>query len=262
VLDERKSEMTQVLTISDAIEQHLESTEFKAMIPELRRAYQEHDYAEITSFMPGDVWRTALYELEELFETQARRRDLIIKQSGNTPRKYSNLDRDSLAEGSNVIPAVFRAPGLYTLLGDIVGEKVLPVPYLPEEYIASRLHKPGDVHGWHWDDYTFALIWVFKMPDERNGGSLEYVKRVPWNREDPQVDELVAKGPVISRHPTVGSAYLLKADTALHRVAPLRYEAERMIVCYSFATEADLDREVDHESMEALYPESHDRHYA
>jgi hypothetical protein len=253
--------MTQVSTISDSIEQHLDSPEFRSRIAGLQRMYQEHDYAEISPFMPTEVWRTALHELEELFESQARRRDLIIKQSGNTPRKYSNLDRDTLANGSSVVPAVFRSPALYSLLEEIVGEKVLPVPYLPEEFIAARLHKPGDIHGWHWDDYTFALVWIFKMPDVGNGGSLEYVKRVPWNRDDPQVDRLVAEGPVLRRHPTVGSAYLLKAGTALHRVAPLRYEAERMIVCYSFATVGDLEREVDHESMEALYPESHDRHY-
>lgn len=254
--------MTQAITISDAIEQHLSSEDVRAGLPSWQASYRESDFVELAPFMPRDIWETALRELEDIFDKQAKRRDLIIKQSGNTPRKYSNIDRDALAQGSTVVPEIFRSPALYRLLEDIVGEKVLPVPYLPEEFIAARLHKAGDVHGWHWDDYTWALVWIFKMPDERNGGSLEYVQRVEWDRENPRVEELVAQGPVQRKHPTVGSAYLLKADTALHRVSPLSYDAERMIVCYSFATEADLSRPVDHESMEALYPESHDLHYS
>ncbi|WP_158920669.1 hypothetical protein [Streptomyces sp. NBRC 109706] len=242
------------------VERHLRSDEVWGRIPELRRSYQTDDYAELPAFMPEEIHATALKELEALFAEQAQRRDLIIKQSGNTPRKYSNIDRDALTQGSTVVPEIFRSTALYELLEAIVGEKVLPVPYVPEEYIAARLHKAGDVHGWHWDDYTWALVWIFKMPDEDNGGSLEYVKGVPWDQDNPRVEEFVSAGPVIRRHPAVGNAYLLKADTALHRVSTLRYDAERMIVCFSFATVADLEREVDHESMEALYPHSHERH--
>ena len=255
------STLTDIVTsIADDIDQHLSSEKLRSTLPQLRARYAAEDFVEIGSFMPEHVFQTALSELEALFASQANRRDLIIKQSGNTPRKYSNLDRDALTANSSVIPAIFRSSALYELLEDIVGERVLPVPYKPEEYIAARLHKAGDVHGWHWDDYTWALVWIFKMPDEANGGSLEYVKRVPWDRDNPRVDELVAAGPVLRRHPAVGSAYLLRAGTALHRVSTLSYDAERMIVCYSFATEADLEQEVDHESMEMLYPQSHERH--
>jgi hypothetical protein len=252
--------VTQTAAIGSAIDQHLRTASIRAQLPDLRQSYLEHDFAEIENFMPDELHQRALAELENLFATQARRRDLIIEQSGNTPRKYSNLDREALEAGSSVVPAVFRAPGLHEYLESIVDEKIHPVPYKPEEFIAARLHKAGDVHGWHWDDYTFALVWIFKIPDTDNGGSLEYVKRVRWNREDPQVDQLVERGPVLTRHPKVGSAYLLKADTALHRVSTLRYDAERMIVCFSFATSEDLTREVSHESMEALYPQSHQLH--
>ncbi|HSY16330.1 MAG TPA: hypothetical protein VK816_10105 [Jatrophihabitantaceae bacterium] len=253
--------MTEVSTISDAIDRHLSSAEMRSRLPEFRASYARYDYVEIDEFMPADIWRHALDELEELFESRSQRRDVLIPQSANTPRRYSNVDRDSLAAGSVVIPEIFRSTALYQLLESIVGEQVLPVPYLPEEFIASRLSSAGDVHGWHWDDYTWALVWIFRMPAEQDGGQLEYVSRVPWNRDDPQIERLVARGPLVRRRPRVCSAYLLKADTALHRVAPLKRDAERMIVCYSFAAETDLAREVDHSSMAALYPQSHERHY-
>lgn len=252
--------MIQSTTIAEQIEQHLRSSKIQHQILGLQHSYKECDFAEITGFMPEDIYSTALNELEELFENRSKRRDLVIKQSGNTLRKYTNLDRDALNEHSKVIPSVFRSPALYELMEKVVGETVYPVPYVPEEFIASRLHKAGDVHGWHWDDYTWAMIWIFQIPDENIGGSLEYVPRVPWNRDDPRIEEILARGPVLKRHPQTGSAYLLKANTALHRVSPLRENAERMIVCYSFATAEELTREVNHDSMEALYPESHARH--
>lgn len=248
-------------SIREALDEHFASEAMQSQIPGLRRSYQDTDFAEITAFTPPGVFDTALREVEELFDRQAKRRDIVVAQSGNTPRRYSNLDRDALAAGSLVVPEVFHSRVLRSYLGQIVGETVLPVPYTPEEYIAARLHETGDVHGWHWDDYTWALVWILKIPDETIGGSLDFIARASWDRENPRVDELVAKGPVARRHPGVGNAYLLKADTALHRVAPLSEDAERMIVCYTFATESDLNRPVDHSSMEALYPEAHERHF-
>lgn len=246
--------------ISDEIALHLNSVAMVDQIAGLQRNYELHDFAEITHFMPEPLFSRALDELNTLFETMGKRRDLVVKQSGNTPRKYTNLDRDTLASGSSVIPLIFRSQSVYDYLSEITRKEMLPVPYVPEEFIAARLHKAGDVHGWHWDDYTWALVWIFKMPDVSNGGSLEYIKRVDWNPDDPRIDEIVAAGPIERRHPAVGSAYLLKADTALHRVSPLAYDDERMIVCYSYATPQDLSKDVDHESMESLYPESHARH--
>lgn len=175
------------------------------------------------------------------------------QESGGTPRRFTALARDVIARGSSIIPAVFESSALRAALEEIVDEKVLPVPYEPEQYIATRLHEAGDVHGWHWDDYTWALVWIFKTPDEDNGGSLEYVKDVPWDPKDRRVEEFVAAGPVRRRHPAAGSAYLLKAGTALHRVSPLSYAAERMMVCFSFASVADLDGERGHESIQALF---------
>jgi len=252
--------MTVAVSIDESIHRHFNSTRMQAILPGLRRSYSETDFVEIPAFLPDVLFDMARVELEEVFDRNARRRDLTIAQSGNTPRKYSNVDREALIAGSRLVPAVFRSPALYSFLEQIVGEHVHPIPYLPEEFIAARLHQAGDVHGWHWDDYTWALVWIFKIPDVEIGGSVEYVKDAPWDATNPRIAELVAQGPVELRHPSIGSAYLLRAGTALHRVTPLRADAERMIVCYSFATTEDLSRPVDHSSMEALYPESHETH--
>lgn len=249
--------MTQLMTDSPvALDQYFVRLINSPQLSTWRHDYQASGYCQFDPFLPEEIWNQARRELEAAFDSSAQRRDLIVAQSGNTPRRLTNVGRDILREASSVIPAVFESSSLRSLLSSIVGEEVRPVPYRPEEYIASYLHQAGDVHGWHWDDYSWALVWVFKMPEPAAGGSLEYVPNVPWNIDDPAVDRWVSEGPVLTRHPGAGSAYLLKADTALHRVSPLLRPDERMIVCYTYASNADLSKAVDHDSMEQMFAET------
>jgi hypothetical protein len=235
---------------------HFGSPEFAARVPELMAAFKSDGYVEIADFVPTDVLAQVQDELRGMFAEQGRRRELHIASTGNTPRYYSNLDRDALDEGSEVVPAVFRCRTLFARLSEIAGQDVVPVPYRPEEYISSLLDRPGDVHGWHWDDYTFALVWLIQASPRELGGSLEYVRDTRWDKDDPKIDYYLANYPVERRHPTTGTAYLLKSDTAMHRVAPVKEGANRIMVCFTYCSLDDLDRSVSHETMEELYPEA------
>lgn len=101
------------------LSEHFDSLSYR--LPALRAQYQSEHYIEISPFVPPALHQTALRELEDLFDRQSQRRDLIIAMSGNTPRKYRNVDRDTLAEGSKVIPAVYRDPALIGFLEQVVG---------------------------------------------------------------------------------------------------------------------------------------------
>lgn len=241
---------------ADPLRQHFSATAFRARVPALVSAFQTHGYVALGDFAPPSLHGTVLRDIKDLFESAGQRRDVHIASTGHTPRFYTHLDRDTIARENSVIPAIFRSPSLLELLREIAGQDVLPAPYLPEEFVASRLTRSGDVHGWHWDDYTFALIWVLQAAPEGSGGSLEYVKDTSWDKANPQVDHYVATRPIERAHPPTGSAYLLKADTALHRVSPVSAGAERIVVCFSYATLADLDREISHETMQELYPDA------
>jgi hypothetical protein len=241
-------------SVSTRILKHFGSAEFKVRVPELAARYASDQFVEIEDFIPRDVFDLARNELLHLYEGASHRRDLVIPSTGNTPRRYSNVDRDTLAEASTVVPAIFQCTTLLARLSEITGTDVLPVPWAPEEYISSRLNQPGDVHGWHWDDYPFALVWLIQGLPPEQGGALEYVKDTAWDKTAPMVERYLAKGTVESRSPKTGSAYLLKADTCLHRVAPVAEGADRIMVCFTFCTLADLDREISHETMEMLYP--------
>jgi hypothetical protein len=243
-------------SISSRVVKHFGSPEFRARVPELAASFQAEQFVEIDDFVPQDLFEQARRELLELYTHSAHRRDLVIPSTANTPRRYNNLDRNTLAKGSSVVPAVFNCPTLLARLTEIAGTDVIPVPWAPEEFISSRLDQPGDVHGWHWDDYPFALVWLIQGLAPEQGGALEYVKDTEWDKSAPAVDDYLATHEVQRRSPKTGSAYLLKADTSLHRVAPVAPGADRIMVCFTYCTVADLDREVSHETMELLYPQA------
>jgi hypothetical protein len=141
---------------------------------------------------------------------------------------------------------------LLALLSDVAGEAVVPVPYEPEELIATRLESAGDTHGWHWDDYGFALVWVLRAPPPSDGAALEFVTGVPWCKTDPRLEAILAERVPVRAHVAGGTVYLLRTDTTLHRVTPLRRDVRRDALCFSYAAARDVARDVSHETLEAI----------
>ena len=149
------------------------------------------------------------------------------------------------------------------ILGMIAGESVHRVPYLPEEYIINNQSAKGDTHGWHWDDYAFALIHVVEAPDPLYGGRVEYVPNVVWNKESAGkcIKAALEKELITSMHVRTGETYFMKTNTTLHRISPLLGETNRIAIVYSFASDSDLtDSSIEHDTMEAIYPKDTDAH--
>lgn len=180
------------------------------------------------------------------------RRDLRLATTGGSRRRYRIANRDVLAAESLLIEQTYRSPVTRAAIAAVAGEPVFPVPYVPEEFIATRLEEPGDVHGWHWDDYSYALVFVLRTPPAAAGAGVELVRNVAWDKAAPRVDEHVRTHPVECFRPPAGSAYLLRAHATLHRVAPLTAAAVRDVLCFSYANAADLQRAISHETVEAL----------
>ena len=166
------------------------------------------------------------------------------------------MGRDVIKEQGTIIPAVFSSEDIRAFLSSVAGETLHPVPYEPEEFILNSQCQTGDTHGWHWDDYTFALIWIVEAPDPLSGGRIEYIPHTRWNKEAPReaLSELLETREVRSRHIQAGNCYLMKASTTLHRITPLTSNTRRTVVVYTFASEADLtDETISHDTMEAIY---------
>ncbi|NEY30951.1 ArpA protein [Streptomyces sp. PRKS01-65] len=232
---------------------------FGMEMADLQKRFRTDGYIEIPEFGPAGLKADIISEVYALLEEHGQRRQLKIASTGNSPRYYEAVGRNAIVANSEAIPASYRSPALLRFLAELTQEEgIVPVPWEPEEIVITRMTQTGDSHGWHWDDYSYSLIWIVEAPGEDEGGALEYVRDTEWDKQNPRIEEYLREGTVERRQPAKGSVYLLKADTAMHRVAPLTKEgARRVILCYSYATLADLDRDVTHETMEELYPEDH-----
>lgn len=221
----------------------------------LRTTFRDEDYIEIPRFGPDGIREQVAADVRRLIDEHAERREVHVASTGGTPRYFESVGRDAIVANSEVISPLFRSPAMLEFLAQLTGEPlIVPVPFEPEEILINRMTRSGDSHGWHWDDYSYSLIWIIDAPGAEDGGAVEYVRNTVWDKEDPRVDEWLRTGEVNRRSPAAGSAYLLRADTAMHRVAPLIHEdVRRTVMVFSYATEADLRREIRHETMQEVF---------
>lgn len=209
-----------------------------------------------TTFLPAGL-RDTLHKEARWLLAHSERRDVTIDSTGGTPRRYRSVGRDSVAEHGVVTPGLFRSESLLSALSLIAGEPVFRVPYAPEEFIINNQSGSGDTHGWHWDDYSYALIHVVEAPNSLVGGRVEFVANVPWDKSASEtcIRRALETRVVNGLHIDSGETYFMKTNTTLHRISPLLGDSSRIAIVYSFASEADLvDPTIDHTTMEAIYP--------
>ncbi|MBS2965969.1 hypothetical protein KGA66_23185 [Actinocrinis puniceicyclus] len=222
------------------------------LIAQARKGFAAYGFAKIPFVVPDRLKDAVAREVRAVLDEVGTRRDLRFKATGNTPRRMYNARRDEIAAVSELIPAVYDSPALTALLTEIVGEPVLPCPYEPEQYVATRLENPGDTHGWHWDDYAFALVWVIDSPPADNGGFVQCVPGTTWDKQNPSINRALLSGPTYSFELVPGDLYLMRTDTTLHRVYPVS-SGIRTIINMGYASAADLEREISHETMDELW---------
>ena len=209
-------------------------------------------FTDVTALIPHDVRERVAAEATAALDAFSVRREIRVGVTGGSPRRYRVVDRDTLARACPSAAAFYPSDRLLGTIRAVAGEAVAPVPYAPEELIATRLERAGDTHGWHWDDYAFALVWVLHAPPRGCGADLEYVPDVPWCKDAPNVDAILTRRRPQRVRIAAGTVYLLRTDTTLHRVTPLLGDAHRDALCFSYAAVRDLSRVVTHETLEAI----------
>ncbi|PNG52243.1 MULTISPECIES: hypothetical protein [unclassified Variovorax] len=222
-----------------------------------RKEFDLHQCVKIGNFIPHALQADLHKEARRLLAEKAERRNVKIASTGNTPRSYRSVGRDAIRATGLVTPALFHSDTLLMLLSIIAGEKIYRIPYAPEEYIINNQCGPGDTHGWHWDDYTFALIHVVESPNPLSGGRIEYIQNVIWDKMNSEkcVKKALENRLITSMHVQSGETYFMKTNTTLHRISPLTEDSNRIAIIYSFASEDDLtDPSIEHATMEVIYP--------
>jgi hypothetical protein len=239
--------------VADQLEKYLTALTEDTRLDEARRQFLKRGVVQVPFLAPEAVKELLAIEVEDLVTSHGRRRDLVFPATGNTKRHMRNVRRDQIKAFGSIIPAVYSVPALREVLATIAGEEVLECPYEPEQFVITALDQHGDTHGWHWDDYSFALVWVVDCPPVAYGGFVQCVPHTEWDKNDPRLHRWFVTRPIYSIALVPGDLYLMRTDTTLHRVYPIT-GGRRLIVNMGYASRGDLTKQISHETMDNLWP--------
>ncbi|WP_336216871.1 HalD/BesD family halogenase [Nonomuraea sp. LPB2021202275-12-8] len=221
-------------------------------LDEARKGFRTFGFAKVSFAVPPSIKAAVASDVTDLVEKAGIRRDLTFRETGDTPRRMRNVRQEAINAHSSIIPSVYSEILNHGVLDFVAGEEVLPCPYLPERYVITSLERNGDTHGWHWDDYSFALVWVIECPPAQFGGFVQCVPNSQWNKRDPQVNRILANNPIYSLELGAGDLYLMRTDTTMHRVYPVE-QGRRVIINMGYAAHRDLAKQISHETMDDLW---------
>jgi len=229
--------------INNLIEAHLQKTYSAQDVRDLSNTFARFGFIKVPKIVPPEIYKAVDASVRELLKQNAERRDLLLATTGNTPRKMSVVKSEIIGQDA-YIPPVSKSKALLKFLGQIANEELVTSVSSDEEYLITHQQKVGDTHGWHWGDYSFALIWIIDTPPVEYGGMLQCVPHTRWNKVDPRINELLSSNPIDTYSFVPGDIYLLRTDTTLHRTVPLERDANRIIVNMTWASRQDREKQL------------------
>jgi hypothetical protein len=242
------------LSLDDLLTQHFERTfSDRWQLRRMSHHFRREGYVKIPNLVPDELKQDVSAEVYRLLDLHARRIDINLKETSNSPRKMSTVPQNKIAEDSQLIPAVYHSGALMNFLSSLAGEPVVPCPWDGEKYVIIRQEHSGDTHGWHWGDFSFTVIWIIEAPALEYGGMLQCVPHTDWDKGDPRVHEFLTEHPIRTYPHVTGDIYFLRSDTTLHRTVPLNAEKTRIILNTCWGSEADTRKSQTHETMVAMF---------
>ncbi|GAA2321343.1 ArpA protein [Streptomyces caniferus] len=199
-------------------------------------------FDESARLVPAEIMTAVQAEADRLIDAHKERRDLLLRTTGNTPRKMSVVKSEDI-EQSELIRTIATSESFLGFLGRIAREPIIPQVSTDERYLITHQEFKADTHGWHWGDYSFALIWALRMPPISCGGMLQAVPHTHWDKSNPRINETLCERQIDTHGLVSGDLYLQRTDTTLHRTVPLTEDgAARTILNMTWAGERDLDK--------------------
>jgi hypothetical protein len=236
--------------VDEAILAHINSTfRDEDALFWMQQEFLRDGYLKISSIVPETVKGMVMDEARALLDAHAKRRDVLIEITGNSPRYLSNVRQQDIAASGEVIPAVYHSRALMDFFGLVARDDIVANPWEFEKFTINRQEKTGDTHGWHWGDYPYTMIWIVEAPPVSHGGVLETVPHTFWDKQNPRIQEHLLRNPIQTKTHVSGDVYLLQSDTTLHRVTPLEKDGTRIIVNMAWERARDKDRVVSHETF-------------
>lgn len=247
------SQRVQAEAVNGLLAEHWARNYTPERIAEYAKRFAAEHVVVLPDLCPPELYDSIRDEACEIIDRHGTTHRLSFAITDNTPRNMTTVGQPIIKEEGPLIDAFYFAPELLRLTSAVIGEQLHTCPYPGEHYVISRLAESGDTHGWHWDDYTYGIILVLEAPHYRDGGFIQGVAGTSWDKENPDVYGALLKGVVRSYAPKAGDAYLIKTDTTMHRVHPIRGKSRRTIVNMTLASTSDLDRPMTHETNDTLF---------
>ncbi|MFF7181297.1 hypothetical protein [Streptomyces sp. NPDC008121] len=219
----------------------------------LREQFASEHIVPLRQLCPPELFAPIKDEACSIMDRYGVNHDLVFEITDNTPRSMTTVGQPVIKDEGPLIDAFYFSSELLGFVSDIVGEQVHSCPYAGEHYVISRLGRSGDTHGWHWDDYTYGIILVLEAPHYTEGGFVQAVPHTSWDKENPDVYGALISSQVRSYALEAGDAYVVKTNTTMHRVHPIRGEGRRTIVNMTLASSEDLTKSLTHETNDTLF---------
>lgn len=207
----------------------------------------------VKGLLPEDMWQQLADETNGIINDYGIKRNLTLEQSDNTRRALTTVGNTPCRENGPCMSAIYDSAEFHRFLSTIAGERVSMFPNPVEQLAVSLLTEPGDTHGWHWDDCSFALIWMIESPPPSFGGFTQCVPNTGHEKGRTNIFELLTKYPIQSHYFPQGSFYFFRSGTSLHQVHPLVKPARRLIINMDFVSDADLSRTLDTSTTQMFY---------
>lgn len=201
----------------------------------LRNNFARDGFIKLNDIVAAELKQSIRNEVLKLLEQQGERRDLRLSTTDNSPRYMSVVRSEWIARQKGLICKLSRSSNLLGLLSRIAGTEVISQVSADEEFLITRQEKKGDTHGWHWGDYSFALIWIIETPPISCGGMLQCIPHTYWDKNNPRINEILSNHPISTYGFSTGDIYFLRTDTTLHRTVPLNDDVTRIILNMTWA---------------------------
>ncbi len=240
--------------VDELLARHVARAFAGAELAALQAQFRNEHVVPLRGFCPPELLAPIRHEAADLMDRFGVSRDFVLEITDNTPRHMTTVGQPVIKANGPLIHALYFAPALGAFLSSVVGEPLATCPYAGEHYVISRLRRSGDTHGWHWDDYAYGFVLILEAPDYRDGGFVQAAPHTSWDKQNPDVHGALLRSQVRSYAFAPGDAYVIKTDTTMHRVYPVRGEnVTRTIVNTTWANAADIATPKTHETNDLLF---------
>jgi len=219
------------------------------------RQFERDGLINVRNLLPAPLWNALRAETQSIVSEFGKKRDLRLEQTDNTRRALTTVGNQGCRDAGPCMSAIYDSEDFHGLLSEIAGERVSMFPDPVEQLAVSLMEEPGDTHGWHWDDCSFALIWMIECPPPSFGGFTQLVPNTGHEKGITNIFEVLTKNPIHSHSFPEESFYFFRSGSTLHQVHPLVRPARRLIINMDFVSDQDMQRDLDTSTTELFYSE-------